>query len=96
MYLTNPPYRKEAYYKAYDLTGYAHPPHEATRGQLYSHALAFLDRIIAEAASRGLALRDRLDAQSVLWSISQGNEVKEWSDADKARFRAFVACSSGI
>jgi 5-methylcytosine-specific restriction protein B len=88
--LSMPAYRKRSYFKGYDLTGYARPSGEATHGELYSHGLAFLDRILKEAASRGLVLRDRLDAQSVLWTISQGNEVEEWSDAEKARFQAFV------
>lgn len=90
---TLPPYRKSPYVKSYDLTGYGRPADDASRGQIYAHALAFLDRIVSEAASRGLALHDRLDAQSVLWAISQENAVGEWSDEDKARLNAFVTQS---
>jgi MoxR-like ATPase len=85
-----PPYRKSPYVKSYDLTGYGRPEDGANRGQTYAHALEFLDRILSEAASRGLTLRDRLDAQSVLWAVSQENAVDEWSDEDKARLNAFV------
>lgn len=90
---TLPPYRKSPYVKSYDLTGYERPPEHANRGGIYAHGLAFLDRVVSEAASRGLALRDRLDAQSALWAISQKNAVDEWSDEDKARLNAFVTQS---
>jgi MoxR-like ATPase len=86
----NPPYRKAAYVKGYNLTGYPHPPDGANLGQIYEHALKFLDRIVSESAARGLVLRDRLDAQSLLWSISQGHEIEEWSVTDRNRFRSFV------
>jgi 5-methylcytosine-specific restriction protein B len=33
------------------------------------HALGFLDRMIEEADRRGLKLRDRLDAQGVIWAM---------------------------
>ena len=37
---------------------------------MYEHALGFLDRFIDEAANeRGLTLRHRLDAQSVVWGV---------------------------
>jgi MoxR-like ATPase len=88
---TTPPYRKKSFFKGYDLTSFSRPAEGATRGELYAHGLAFLDRMVTEATSRNLTLRDRLDAQSVLWSISQANEVPEWTASDKARFRAFVA-----
>jgi 5-methylcytosine-specific restriction enzyme B len=90
---TLPPYRKSPYVKSYDLTGYERPPEHANRGGIYAHGLAFLDSVVSEAASRGLALRDRLDAQSVLWAISQENAIDEWSDEDKARLNAFVTQS---
>ena len=47
-----------------------------------NHALGFLDKLLEEAASRGLELRDRLDAQSVLWCVVKwkANEepVSDW------------------
>ena len=36
---------------------------------MYEHALGFLDRFIEEASERGLELRHRLDAQSLVWMI---------------------------
>ena len=43
------------------------PDWQQPHGIIDEHALAFLDRILSEARLRGLQLRDRLDAQSVLW-----------------------------
>ncbi len=38
---------------------------------MYEHALGFLDRFIEEAQERGLTLRHRLDAQSLVWAIRE-------------------------
>ena len=62
-----PIYQVTALQKGFDLTGHAHPPSEADEAETYEHALGFFDRIVQEASKRGLKLRDRLDAQSLLW-----------------------------
>ena len=64
-----PSFRVTVFREAYRRTGYAEPPQNADEAVLYEHALGFLDRFIKEAAQRGLELRHRLDAQSVLWAI---------------------------
>jgi hypothetical protein len=64
-----PVYKERAFLKGYDLTGYPRPPKGADEAQVYEHAITFLDRLLQEASTRGLHLRDRLDAQGVLWSI---------------------------
>ena len=68
-----PPFRITAFEKAYQRTGYTQPPQDVDEAALYEHALGFLDRFIEEAAQRGLELRHRLDAQSVLWAIHAGD-----------------------
>ena len=45
------------------------PDKDADEAALYEHALGFLDRFIEEASERGLTLRHRLDAQSVVWGV---------------------------
>lgn len=65
-----PMYRDQAYRMAYRLTGYPPRPGRGVSGQVYEHAVHFLDRLRDEAARRGLPLRDRLDAQSVLWCVT--------------------------
>ena len=64
-----PPFRVTAFNKAYQRTGYEQPEQDADESALYEHALGFLDRFIGEAEGRGLTLRHRLDAQSVVWAV---------------------------
>ena len=53
---------------AYERIGYDKPAHY-NEAALYVHALGFLDRFIDEARKRGLPVRHRLDAQSLVWTI---------------------------
>ena len=55
--------------KAYQQTGYGEPEGGVSEAETYEHALEFLDRFIEEASERGLSLRHRLEAQSLLWVI---------------------------
>ena len=64
-----PPFRITAFNDAYASTGYARPEEGADEAALYEHALGFLDKFIEEADKRGLTLRHRLDAQSLVWLI---------------------------
>ncbi len=79
-----PPFQVTKFEEAYTLTGYEQPEVEADEAAQYEHALAFLDRFIEEASKRGLKLRDRLDAQSVVWGVLQnrnGPPDEMWSPA---------------
>ena len=64
-----PPFRTTLLTEAYERTGYEGPAPDADEAALYGHALGFLDRFIDEASERGLNLRHRLDAQSVVWAV---------------------------
>lgn len=66
-----PIYQTRTYDKAMDLTEYGRPASDADEAEVYQHALAFLDDLAVEGSARGLELRDRLDAQSVLWLVVQ-------------------------
>jgi len=83
------PYRVTPFESGYKLTRYPAPPNDSTPGEIYGHALAFLDRMIEEGAKRGLNLRDRLDAQSVLWSITKWNPDDHWSPTERSLFEKF-------
>ena len=63
-----PPFRIRIFNRAYVRTGHDQPEKGADEAALYEHALGFLDRFIDEASKRGLNLRHRLDAQSVVWA----------------------------
>ena len=72
-----PPFRTTTFKRAYERTGYGPPDPNADEASLYEHALAFLDRFVDEAKERGLTLRHRLDAQSLVWVIGfSGNDSR--------------------
>ena len=64
-----PPYRVTVFDDAYRRTGYALTESQSDEATSYDHALGFLDRFIEEASARGLPLRHRLDAQSLIYAI---------------------------
>ena len=73
-----PPFRITLFNDAYGLTGYDSPHTGADEAALYEHALGFLDRFIEEAQARGLSLRNRLDAQSVVWQLWMFSKTGKW------------------
>ena len=66
-----PPYGRDMYGFAYDCTGYDRPVRNWDAGEVYNHALGFLDRFKEEAELRELPIRHRLDAQSLLWAVQR-------------------------
>ena len=72
-----PPYRVTVLKSGYDLTGYSAPVNDADEAAVYRHALDFFDILIRAASQRGLALRDRLDAQSALWAVATSGWYKK-------------------
>ena len=66
-----PPFRVNAFNSGYRQTGYGEPGDGASEAELYEWALDFLDRFIEEASNRGLEMRHRLDAQSVVWTLAR-------------------------
>ena len=85
-----PIYQVTALKEGFDLTGYGRPPNEADEAETYEHALSFFDRILEEASKRGLKLRDRLDAQSLLWLMVKWRaEELPLSEAEREAFRRY-------
>ena len=67
-----PPFKVKEFNKAYERTDYPKPPKNPDEAALYEHALGFLDRLVEEAASRGLDWpRNRLEAQSVVYKLER-------------------------
>ena len=67
-----PPFKITEFDIAYNRTGYPGPPADADEGAMYEHALAFLDRLVVEAKSRGLTRpSNRLEAQSVVYRVGR-------------------------
>ena len=65
----SPPFRVTTFDNAYERNGYAPRPGDADEAALYEHALGFLDRLTLEARARGIPVRHRLDAQSLVWKV---------------------------
>jgi len=62
------------------------PAAGSSASEVYLAALDFLDRFIEEAASRGLELRDRLDAQGLVWCITKYAPRDEWTAQEGLAF----------
>ncbi len=77
-----PPFRVGIFNDAYDLTGHGRPSPEADEAELYEYALGFLDRFIKEASERGVHLRHRLDAQSLVWALHEGRDKRSFQEDD--------------
>ena len=86
-----PPFRVTTYQAAYKLTGHPLPASDADEADVYQHALGFLDKVLAEASNYGLELRDRLDAQSVLWSLTAERFDDVLPDAEHDAFKLYLA-----
>ena len=65
----NPPYRAEYLNRAYQSVGRERDEVGDDGGRRYRRMLNFLDEFIRRSAARSLHIRDRMDAQSLLWCV---------------------------
>lgn len=82
-----PVFRADPVTKSYKLTGYADD--NSNLGARYERYLAFLDEMLERADAAGIKLRDRLDAQSVIWSIQSKELLPDSTDEERAEFDRF-------
>ena len=76
----HPFYASRPFGRAYRFTGHPRPARRAERWEQYGHAVAFLDEFIGQAKDRGLDIRDRLDAQSLVWCVTRPDYMpEEWT-----------------
>lgn len=84
----NPPFRWQIARKYYEMAGQPTPLPESSGGVIYTHLLAFLDRMLSAAENEGWPMRDRLEAQSVAFALAvlklDQEPVTRWSDEDRA------------
>ena len=85
----HPFYRNRAFGRAYRYTDYPRPGSGAHRWEQYRHGVDFLDEFIRQARERDVDIRDRLDAQSLVWCVTTKNyAADEWrSDVREALHR---------
>ncbi|HKG58170.1 MAG TPA: HNH endonuclease [Pyrinomonadaceae bacterium] len=67
-----PPVKTDSFNSAMKLAGWPGFTRKQTAAERYQQALVFLDAIIKSSKDYGVELRDRLDAQGVVWCISGG------------------------
>jgi len=82
---TYPIYRVSVFESGYKLTEFPTPASSASEASVYQHALSFLDRLMDETKRHELHLRDRLDAQSVLWAVAYSGWYQESLPATEHR-----------
>ncbi len=85
-----PPYQATPYKKAMKLVGFPGSSPTSPEETVYAWALQFLDDFIVQAAALGLELRDRLDAQSLVWILTRMYRIDELSPEERAAFLEFM------
>lgn len=85
----HPTYQTKTLQTAYRLAGW---PHETGigPGQLYTEGLAFLDEFAEACRGRGIGLRDRLDAQGLLWQTLSGEPPETWTPQEVDAYQRFL------
>ena len=80
-----PPFRVSVFKRTYARTGFPEPPKDADEGEVYQHALGFLDEVVLRAKALGMDRPgDRLEAQGVVWwSFNRDRRAVEASPPDK-------------
>lgn len=84
-----PPYRRTAFSSNFALVGYPDSPKDAPAGQVWAYAMSFLDRVREECEKRGVALRDRLDAQGAVWTVRGPGAPKHWPEEQRRAFAEY-------
>lgn len=94
-----PNYKVTATTLACELTRYPLPDRGCTLGARYGHALDLYDEVIEQAQRRGITLRDRLDAQGLVWCIAgttAGEKLGSFTVEQWEEFRRFRTIPSAL
>ena len=85
-----PPFRVTWVEKTYRLTGTEVPHWSKPLAQHYAYFLDFLDQLISNAATVGMNVKDRLDAQGVCYTVASWGPSEAWSLEDQNAMRRFL------
>jgi len=84
-----PPWRAAVVDTAYRLANSAKPQPPASDGERYDIFLSFLDQVVDALGRAGVDLRDRLDAQGMVWTLVNGEPPPGWSPQQREAFTAW-------
>jgi len=94
---SNPFYMWTPFNTVYRMTGYPSVSVRAPSADKYGHALDFLDEFIRQATNRGVHVRDRLDAQSLVWCVTEkGYFPDEWPNDVRGALSAYRESRGGL
>ncbi|MGF6832830.1 5-methylcytosine-specific restriction protein B [Paenarthrobacter sp. TE4293] len=85
----HPPYRAQAVKNFLKLVGWDDRGAHDGSTRRYELFLESLDEILRLAPKYGIKLRDRLDAQGLMWTVMNVNPTDEWSPANSQAFRVW-------
>lgn len=86
----NPVIRPATFQAAYALAGFEDTD-PATERTTWDDGVRFCDAFISEAGARGLEIKDRLDAQGLIWMIINYGPGPAWAPDDQAAFTEYRA-----
>lgn len=84
-----PPYRARAVKKFLKLVAWEDRGANGDPARRYELLLESLDELIRLAPDYGIKLRDRLDAQGLMWTVLNVDPTDSWSAAERTAFRAW-------
>lgn len=88
-----PIFRATPVEQAMDFTGYPSMKEAGIKsgelGRRYEYFLRFLDNLMKRASANGIDFRDRLDAQSAMWMVTQWGPLKSWSESECQAFLVY-------
>lgn len=82
-----PPYRARAVKKFLKLVGWEDRGANGTPSERYQLLLDALDEMLRLAPEHGIELRDRLDAQGLLWTVMNVDPSDDWTREQVSGFR---------
>ena len=85
---SEPPFQWTPFKEAFKFTSHPAPDLDFDEADIYRYSLDFLDQLADSMADAGTELRDRLDAQAVLWSIYRWTP-DSWSAEEVDALQAF-------
>ncbi|MDQ0260455.1 5-methylcytosine-specific restriction protein B [Sinomonas atrocyanea] len=84
-----PPYRAQAVKKFLKLVGWADRGANGSALERYGLLLEAMDEVLRLAPQYGIALKDRLDAQGLMWTVMNVDPPSNWSAQDIAEFHSW-------